>query len=314
MSQIVHLTHNDLDALGCILCLEYATLGIVKKTFYTNYQDIEEQVSNVYDYVLQHKPKLLLISDVSFSQYKQLIYKIQELQNVTRVIFIDHHSYPDHFFDDLTLEYTWGEKSATKLVQEKFKLGDLENLSKITNLINTFDIWVEKDTSFPLSLAVNLYFWNRVSLGTNIVSIEELAKEIITNNCKLPPDFFSFYQQYKIDSTEFMKKARAKKLIVSDGFMTCAFVDEYFNEILYEEFSKGVQFIVIANSYGITRFRFSTFSKLSDETKEKIKYELIGDINIGHLNAFSAKIQNSTFDKLIKRIEEVSQIVKKYKI
>lgn len=307
---IVHFTHHDLDALGCCLHLDYATPGIKKKTFHTNYRDIEEKTSEVYDYCIENKPKLLLITDISFASSKLQLKKLEEILSLTKVILLDHHEYPENFFNDIKIKSVIDiTKSATKITQEKLKTkGKNKNLDALSDMINIFDIWLSKEKSFGISLALNSYFWRL----NDKLSIEQILEKIKNNDYK-PPKFKEFYKNNMEKVIPFLKKSREKKLITSDGFFTVAFIDDYFNEVLYEEFNSGVEFVMIANSYGITRFRFNTSGKLTRKQKEEIKLKLIGTLDIGHLNAFSDKIQNSNFDKIMARVEEVYKIVDKYK-
>lgn len=307
-TEIVHLTHHDLDALGCMLNLEIATPGIPKKTFHTNYVDIEEVISDVCEYISLNSPKLLVISDISFSRHKHLLLRLQN-QNI-KAIFIDHHRYTDSFFDDIHIKiHHNNNKSAAKITQEVFKtLGKNKNLDTLTNLIDVFDIWQDTREEFKSTLTINSYFWEKV----NKKGLDNFYYDVLDNNYKLPHDFVQFYKENIREAQEKVQKARDKKLIMSDGFITTVFMDEFFNEVLYEEFKKGVQFVVIANSYGIVRYRFSNHSRLSDEIKIQIKKELLPDPNIGHLNAFGDKIPNHNFDKIMEKVKEVYYIINKY--
>jgi oligoribonuclease NrnB/cAMP/cGMP phosphodiesterase (DHH superfamily) len=316
-NEILHFTHSDLDALGCMLHLEYALPTTPKQVFHTSYLDIEEKTTEVIDYAQKHFPKMLLISDISFTQSKHLLLRLQELSKLgITIILLDHHAYPDDFFDGITIKYVHDiSKSATKICQEFFKTeGKNESLDKLSDIINAFDIWLDKTPLFHTGMILNDWFWQKIKFGNNITSIEGLMNQIVANNYKILPDFKPFAIEHVASAKTFIDKAKEKNLIASDGFMTVAFCDEYFNDILYEEFSRGIDFVVIANSYGITRFRFNTKANLSTEQKLEIKGQLIKDVNIGHLNAFSDKIQNSNFDKIMTRIQEVSKIIEPFKL
>ena len=310
MSQktIVNLNHNDLDALGCILHLNNKTPTVNKKYFYTNYRDLEEKVADVYDFCFMNTPDLLLITDISFSNYKHLLKKLEEIKVICPVIFIDHHAYEDGFFDEFNFPiYHDITKSATLICEKYFKTTN-ESLNNLSNLINIFDTWDMTSPEFRASLSLNNFFYKK----TENISIDEYA-DIIKNDGYKLPDLKEFIKQDIETSKTKIENFRKRKLITSDGFFTVAFVDECFNEILYEEFMKHkVEFVLIANSYGITRFRFNALGKFSTQQKEEIKQKLIGTLNVGHLNAFSDKIQNSNFDKIMNRVEEVYKILAAY--
>jgi len=306
----VHLTHNDLDALGCMLHLEAATLNTEKITFHTNYRDLAERVSDVIEYCEKHRPKMLFISDISFSNNKGQLQKLEELlEHGIKVILVDHHEYPEGFFDDIKIivKHDIG-KSATGICEKFFGTAN-HNLLKLSEYINAYDIWLETRPDFNVSVALNDYFWNYIDTR----SISNLMYDIVQNDYKLPQDFVQYFKDYQIETVRKIESYRKRKLIMSDGFFCVAFVDDTFNEILIDEFSKSTQFVFIANSYGVTRFRFKGNSTLSRAQKEEIKMKLIGTLNNGHLNAFSVKIHNSNFDKIMDRVQEVQGILAQYK-
>jgi len=310
--EIIHLTHIDLDAMGCILSV--CTLDYSQKIFSTNYVNMSEVVDNLTDTCYRTHVKMILITDLSFSGNKKTLEYLEALAKKLNVpiILIDHHEYKDNFFDSFKyLKIIHDIKhSASYLTQSFLKTkGKSEHLDRIIDLCDTFDIWQSNKPNFVLSLGLNSYFWENV-LRT---SLQDFAYKICNNGFRLPVDFKNFYKHYIIDSKSKIESYRKRKLITSDGFFSVAFIDEYFTEVLYEEFQKNVQFVMIANSYGITRFRFKDASVLSRETKEKIKLQLMGTLEIGHLNAFSDKIKNSDFDKIMNRVKEVHDIVESYK-
>lgn len=309
MKEIAHSTHHDLDAVGCMLHLDYATPKAHKTTFSTNYRDIEEKVSDVYDFCTRNNPDLLVISDVSFANNKSLLYKLQSLD--ISMVFIDHHEYPEGFFDDISIPYHHDiAKSATKISQEVFRTkGKNKNLDILSDLINNYDIWVSSAKSFPVSIAINDYFWEIQNEVNSLDIIMQRIKDVGYNL----PNFSKWYIDYQQRMTSTLKKNYDKKLIMSDNFFCAAFVDDFFNEILYKEFAKGTSFVMIANSYGIVRYRFRKDCNLTRRHKELIKMRLIGTLENGHLNAFSDKIQNHNFNKIMDKVKEVHNIVQQYK-
>jgi len=308
---IVHLTHNDLDALGCMMVLSIIHPFENTKTFHTDYKNISDIVDDVELFLQKETPKLLLITDISFNQNKNLLQKLQKYnkRNI-KVVFIDHHHYDKGFFDDINIPIIHNEaKSASKLTQEFFKVNH-PNLNKLINIINIFDIWLMKDKNFRQSIILNNYFWDKV----NKIGINNLAYNIILNNYKLSPDFKSFCILNKDNANKQIKKIRDKGLVKSDGFITLMFCDNFFNELLFEEFNKGVQFVAIANSYGIIRFRLPSVSNIPEDTKIEIKNKLLNGVNVGHLNAYSKKIPNHDFEKIMNEMERVYNIVNQYRL
>lgn len=309
---ILHMTHHDLDALGCILSV--CTLNYNQEIFSTNYVNMREVTDNLVNACSKTYVKMILITDISFSGNKEILIELENLAKKINVsiVLIDHHVYPDNFFKDFKyLKIIHDIKhSASYLTQQFLRTkGKSSHLDNIIDLCDTYDIWQSSKPNFVLSMALNSYYWENVIK----TSLQDFAFKICNNNFKIPSDFKNFYKNYLIDSKAKIQSFRKRNLITSDGFFSVAFVDEYFTEVLFEEFSKNVQFVMIANSYGITRFRFKDDSVLSRKTKEKIKLELLGTLEIGHLNAFSDKIKNSNFDKIMDRVKSVYNIVEKYK-
>lgn len=311
--EIVHLTHNDLDALGCIINLNHAIQNTNTTTFHTNYQDLNEKVHDVIEYIHKHPVNLLVISDISFAQSKHELLHIQEVvQNNlgVKILYFDHHTYADDFFDGITFKYYHDiTKSATMIMNEAFNSGN-EKLNQLSKLINDFDIWVEDSKTFAVSLGINDWFWNELKYR----SIDDLAWTITQNNYSLPDTFVNYYKAYQAKFKTKLSNLKSKQLFVDDGFTSLIFTDDYFNEALYETFNTNKnQIAFIVNSYGIIRIRFATIDCLPQSTKEKIKFAIMGTLEHGHLNAFSIKVHDSNFDKLMAKVQELAAIVNTHK-
>jgi oligoribonuclease NrnB/cAMP/cGMP phosphodiesterase (DHH superfamily) len=312
--EIVHFTHNDLDAIGCMINLEYATPGIQKTTFHTNYQNLNEKVHDTIQYIYKHPVDLLVISDVAFAQTKNELFELTDVAQSLdiKILYIDHHVYEDGFFDDFTFKYVHDiDKSATGLMYDYFNK-DKGNkvLEKLSTLINNFDIWVEEASSFPISIGLNNWFTDELKTK----SMEQIAQSIVDNDYKLPKNFIPYYKDYQAKFKAHLDSLKSRQLFVNDGFTALIFADEYFNEALYESFHINKNMMaVIVNSYGIFRIRFATVNCLPDETKEAIKYDILGTLDRGHLNAFSIKIDNSNFEKIMAKVQELTTIVNKHK-
>lgn len=310
MKKIAILNHNDLDALGCVLNINNKFPNVKKKYFYTNYIDLEEKVNDVIKYCHFNKPDLLLITDISFSNNKKELKKLSELKKYCPIIFIDHHVYSKDFFDDIDiLKYHDINKSSTKIIENIFNINN-KNLKKLTTLIDIYDTWKMKSPLFKISMGLDAYFRN----NTKDKTIDQFANILEKNNYILK-DFKNFYINHLKNTKEKIEDYKSRKLItkITPKF-TVAFTDDSFNEILYDEFMNGTEFVLIVNSYGILRYRFNAFGNLSDKQKKEIKLKLIGNLNIGHLNAFSDKLKESNFDKIMKKVEDVYKIVIPYLI
>jgi len=314
--EIVHLTHNDCDAVGCMINLHYAFPNSFIQTFHTNYKDLNEKIHDVLEYIHKHNIKLLVISDVSFAQNKSELLHIQEeVQNKLniKILYFDHHTYSDDFFNDITFYYKHDvTKSATLIINETLNNSINVNLelNKLSKIINDFDIWVENSKTFKLSLGVNDWFWSELKYK----SIDDVAYNIINNNYKMPKSFLNYFKEYTNKYELKLKNLKEKQLFVNDGFLALVFTDEYFNEALYESFhTNNNKMALIINSYGIIRIRFSTIDCLENSEKEKIKFSIMNTLEHGHLNAFSIKVENSNFEKIMKKVQELNQIINENK-
>lgn len=307
-AEIVHLTHNDLDAIGCMLNLELATPGIKKTTFHTNYQNLNEKTHEVLAYINQNPVKLLVISDIAFASNKS---DLLELQSVVqdglgiKILYFDHHVYGAGFFDDITFKYIHDIKdSATGIMFKYFNKDD--TLKELSKYINDYDTWVETSPTFKISLGVNDWLWNE----SKNKSMDQIVYEIVQNNYKLPKMFIDYFKNYTTNYTNKLQSLKERGLFVNDGFLAMVFTDEYFNEALYESFHlNGNKMALIINSYGIIRMRFSTIDCLTIPEKEKIKIAIMGKLDHGHLNAFSIKVENSNFEKIMGKVQELTTII-----
>ena len=306
---IVHFTHNDLDAIGCMLNLHIATPNFTKITYHTNYKDIVQKSNDIMTYITQNNISTLVITDISFSENKEILeefWKVCQRYNIN-MIHIDHHIYPDNFFDDIKWIYRHDiSKSATILTQEFFKTkGINKSLDNLSDIINVFDIWLQTDKLFPSSLKLDwgfhIYIENK--------SLDILCAEIIDNNYKLPSQYIKILEPYNETVVSKIQNYRKRNLITNDGFVTLAFVDDIYNNILYEEFSKKIPIIVIINSYGIIRFRFNSVYELPLKTRQTIRSIILKDKIIGHINAFSIKVENSNFNKIMDKIKDIITIL-----
>lgn len=296
---IAHFTHNDLDALGCMLNLHAAHPNTHIHTFHTNYRNIVDVVEECINFCQKYTPEFLLISDVSFSQERILL---QEILNKVScdVIYLDHHVYPDNFFDGLNMTYVHDvERSATQITHDYFNVNH-PTVNAITKIIDVYDLWQRKHVLFEKAIELNEYFWT--------VDRTWMYDTMINNDYKLPGDYMSSVNVNNQLANDAITKYYEKNLIHTNGETTIVFADEYFNKILLQEFNKGIKFVIIANSYGIIRIRFNQYSDISKDTKEAMKQAIIGDSNTGHLNAFTFKLEQNSFANLMDEIKRISNI------
>jgi len=314
-AELVVFTHNDLDALGSMLNIEYRTKDIQKEYYYTNYSNIPEIVNSIIVAIKQETApivKHMIIVDVSFADNKEQLIKLYTecvKQNV-KITYIDHHLYPTDFFDSFPcMNITHDKsKSATLLTHEFLKNQEHVNLAKLTRLIDVYDIWQMNEPEFNFTQDLNAYFWSKTK--TENLSIEDLMNLIIDSNWKLPPDFTTLTVQLKNQQTREINDYKMRNLIKKSGEITLCFIPDNFNPVMIEEMNKGQNFVIGINQYGIVRFRINQKAPYTDEQKNKIRKELTGTETTGHMDAFTYKYSGElTFDNSIKEAQTIVQTI-----
>jgi len=308
MSELIVGTHNDLDALGSMLNIEFAYPNIKKKYFHTNYADIPKFVDEMIVYAQQNGIKGFLLPDVSFSDNKD---SLRKLYNAGKVVVIDHHMYPEGFWDEfpeMTIVHD-KTKSATKLCNEYFKnTGKNKHLDQLTTVIDIYDIWQKDEKAFSFSQDLNEYFWHKV----RATSIETLLNEIVDVDYNLPSDFTGVVQNIKETYTKAMDEYETRKLIHRSGDITICFIDDWFNQVMLKEHENNQNFVIGINSYGITRIRINQDSPYSVEQINKLRLALTGNAEYGHLHAFTYKVDNG-LDNLMKEAQRIVESINSIK-
>lgn len=297
--ELIVLLHNDLDAAGCQLNIEYKMPNIRKKYFYTNYGDLKQKVQEIEDYIKQHGNTHCLMADVSWSTHPNELHIMCSI--FEKITLIDHHLYPDGFFDNYPkLKVHWDKsKCATLLCYEYFK-NDNQNLLKLSKLIDVYDIWQDKHPAFEISQDLNRFFWE--------IGMQKFAFDCINSEYSLP-----YYYKTVVDNiteryTEAINKYENRRLIHRTEKITLVFVDEWFNEILVQEMKAGRDFVINATSFGIIKVRINQTSNINSDMKNKLRLELTGVEDIGHENAFTYKMKKSvSFENIMTEMKSIIQ-------
>lgn len=295
--ELIIFTHNDLDAGGTIINIEYKMPEIKKKYFYTNYGDIEKQVQDIEDYVNQHGNKYCLMTDISWSTSPESLHKMCSL--FEKITLIDHHLYPDGFFDAYPkLKVHWDKsKSATLLTYEYFK-NDNTELRKLSELVDVYDLWQDTLPLFTEAQDLNEFFWE--------IGREKFINDCINSGYKLPHYYDSVVSDIQRRYTEEIAKFENRKLIHRSAKVTVAFVDSWFNQILVKEMKEGKDFVINATSFGIFKIRINAAAPITSEQKDLLRMSLCGTKDIGHECAFSYKMKDPvSFENIMKQIKFV---------
>lgn len=302
--ELIVFTHNDLDAIGSILNIEFKIPDIPKKYFYTNYSNIPAQVDNIIEYAEANNCKHILIPDVSFADNKESLRRLYNYFH--KVTHIDHHLYTDNFWDEfpnMTVVYD-KTKCATKLCNEFFKnTGKNINLDKLTYIIDVYDLWQTENNAFDFAQLLNEYFWTW--------DIELLTKTIIQNGYKLPEDFQEVTQNIKNKYMKAIVEYESKNVIHRARDVTFCFINDWFNQVLLKEMENGQNFVIGINSYGIVRVRINKNSPYNNEQLNKFRIVLTETEAIGHMLAFTYRIKDfNGFDCVLKEASKIDNFLK----
>lgn len=304
-NELVIFTHNDLDALGSMLNIEYKFPNIEKKYFFTNYGNLDKIADEIEDYILSNNIKHIIMADVSFATNKDALRRIYNLMKDNYIIHIDHHEYPDNFWDEFPKMKVIHDKSkcAAKLCNEFFQnTGKNKNLDKLTYLTDVYDIWQSKNKHFDIAQSLNDYFWT--------YDITILKDKIINNNYKLPGDFFQVTANIKKTYEAEIQNYEKRNLIHRFNDITVAFVDEFFNPILIKEMKNGQNFVINSTTWGLVKVRINNDVDLCTKKKKQIMKEITGSDDIGHENAFTYKIQDKiNFERIMEEIKHVVNVI-----
>lgn len=302
MNELIVFTHNDLDALGCMLNLEYRFPKVPKKYFHTNYGNIKEITAEILDYQKKNGCTHIVMPDVSFSDNKESLRQIYHaFKNCTH---IDHHLYPDGFWDEFpNMKVVWDKsKCATLLCNEYLgNKGQNEHLDQLSFIIDIYDLWQIKSPYFDVSQHLNEYFWR---FGTT-----DLCKVIVDNDYKLPANFKQVISSFDDEFTAAMADYESRQLIQRGGEITFAFISDWFNQMLIREHRDGKNFVVGINQYGIVRVRVNQDAPYGEKELNQIRLQLCGTENTGHMHAFTYKIPNVSFDKTMAEVQKIVRVI-----
>lgn len=287
---IISFSHNDLDALGCELCIaeKYNDISYVN----TNYKNIEEKTSEVINLIPGSNG--LFITDICFNEHIKLLTKIKkqaELYSVP-VYFIDHHIYEDLTnIKELNFDYFIVDthKCASVLVSEYLNVSDA--LKELCLDIQSFDIWQDKSPRFKRGLCLNAYYWEKfMNNGFRPNYIHHFFYP------KLFSDFTKVSLEYFKSAIDYLENN--KKMLIKNNNILYALIDEHYITLQLKEFKQDTDVILIFTTYGKVMIRIN--KKLIDKA-DAIK-KIFMDDSKGHKLAFS-------LDKTFKSMQEIQHFI-----
>jgi len=302
--EVIVFTHNDLDALGSMLNIEFALPNIKKKYWYTNYSNIPQIVKEIESYCAVHNVEHILIPDVSFSDNKE---HLKHLYDIAKITHIDHHMYPENFWDEFpNMRVMWDKSKCATLICNEYlgNTGQSSNLDKLSKIIDIYDIWQDQHPAFDVAQSVNDYFWNAHG------DIEWLMNEIVKSNYDLPADFNSVISALYIQKDKEIAEYEEKKLIQRAGDITFLFGNAWYNHILINEHRSGKMFFICINDYGIVRVRINQKAPVTLEQLRELRKVVAGNPDIGHSHAFTYKYAGApSWDNTLKEAQKLSQAI-----
>jgi len=292
---IIIFTHNDLDALGCLMVIneKFKSDSFNKFVYHTNYQNIPEQVQAMNKQIEEIKPKLVIVCDVSFSTNKLELCRLYgecQLYNIP-MLYLDHHLYPLDFWDEFPNMKTFYDvkRCASKICLDVLLPNEKDTeLSKLIGIIDVYDIWQDHHKAFAVSQRLNNYFWHCIR---NDQDIEKQAIDYKNRGYKVASDFVQVTSDYIAESKKAIALLEEKNLIMkNDHHKVSIFMsNDYYNDFMITEHARGQSFVIGINSWGLIKVRVSQHNDISLYTLDRIRLACTGTVDIGHAHAFTWK-------------------------
>lgn len=153
--KIYHLSHTDLDGYGCQMVTNHFFKNI--EFLNSNYgKEINERINQIINSIANSEVQnnLILITDLNLTieQAKELEGKVKTNQKEVKLLLLDHHKSGQDSANEYEWYYLDHTRSATKITYDFFSsiLGGNDELSKLTDVINAVDIWLDDDKEFEL--------------------------------------------------------------------------------------------------------------------------------------------------------------------
>lgn len=298
---MILFTHNDLDALGCLMVIAEKFKDYTIKIFHTNYSNIPDIVDDISNHFINKKPDLVVCADVSFSTSPLEFDRLYKLvtSNGVPMLYFDHHLYPDNFFDSYQSDkfrlFYDKSKCATKICYDTLFNDVFQKnnpmLSALVKIIDVYDIWQSKDPNFKSAQNLNNYFWEMIHNDLSIMDIYLSIKDAHTKGSLLPENYKPVVDTLNAEIDLHLMDIEKSNLVHRniDYKTTLYFSNKHFNPFMINEHLNGQWFVVQFSSYGIIRMRISQDCDFTDEQFKKIMYEMTGQTDIGHKQAFTWK-------------------------
>ena len=312
----VCLTHNDLDACGCVAVLEETLKPI--KYFHTNYADLHEKIFELTEFCKENRISNVIIADVALSQCRDSLIQLQrDLKNISPnsdFKIFDHHLYDDNFWHGVTAEiHIDKSRCAAKMLFDYFNTSNSLNfMTDFIRTVNLYDIYLKDEADFLNSLILNEQFFGFINKKSeNILLYTKEAKKNNFNVSTLMGDFKYNYKN-EFETLKNTLKLEKKYIRSKKGVKTTVILSwDLFPFFTYFEMKSG-QDVVIGVKYGIFKIRVKE-GVFSENALNKIREKLCGDANYGHSLAFTYKADVPNKDAVIAELIRISDTFNTYK-
>ncbi len=153
--KIYHLSHTDLDGYGCQMVTNHFFKNV--EFLNSNYgKEINERINQIIHTIAASEVEnnLILITDLNLTleQAKDLEGKVKTNQKDVKLLLLDHHKSGQDCAEEFDWYYLDHTRSATKITYDFFSsiMGENTELSKLVDVINAVDIWLDEDKEFEL--------------------------------------------------------------------------------------------------------------------------------------------------------------------
>lgn len=282
--------HNDLDAVGCEMIVR--KVHTPSKVFYTNYYDFDSVVKDLLDYSKVNNEHEIIIADLSFAERQDTLQTI--INNFDKVTHIDHHSYPEGFFDNIKGNYTrYIDSSACAAMHclKYFNVCD-DFLTNLIYYIDIYDVWRVESKDFKKAQNLNSYFWN-----------VKYQNFLTAFNGSYPADYDDVVNSLLKEQNDKIEALKADNKILHLDKITFVFTFDCFNPIMIDEMENGQHFVV-GICDGKVRFRIKK-NIYTNEEMDNIRNSVAGKTT-GHLTAFSYPFSGSVEEEKSRILEVLS--------
>lgn len=279
--QTLHITHNDLDGLGCGVLIKKFLPGPIT-TAYLSYDDIDIFIEENL-----HKYDKVIITDVSPSYNS-----VEMLAGETDTVIIDHHATSEKLKDfPFTIHDT--SASATMLTYQWLKKQnyDVESYEEFATCVNDVDMWqLKRADSLKMAILFNLFGIERMEkrfMGSPYTGFTEMEDLLITLEEERKEAYINKAMRNMYTGKDFR------------GYTFCAvFSESYASELGNRIIQDGTaDYVALINAQG---------KKVSLRSRKEVDIRLIAEGNGGggHKNAagFSIKNENFNMENILKYV------------